>query len=213
MFGATKVKVVPLVETRHIDYVETLFNRLTAAKESLAKREEYVRSVAGLGVKSEAAQRVANIALEEGRNVHAAEATLNRIRMVLNLGAEPTTPPITWFCGHIEEPKRVKVRTSWGTDRRYPEETWDARRPYSRATLVFGSAIPAEALQRYAATKPYIDDARIYSPREEDFEKKFNPVPRDPVLIGKISFLGKDEFFEIARWDIDEDLAALFSRL
>ena len=196
------------VASRHIPYVEPLWTRLTAAQKAVADKEEYVRTAGQLGVRLMAVTTLADGTETDAKAVRKAAADLQRIKRLLAVGAEPTTPP-DWYCGHLTEPPKTTDR--WGEER-YPAETWPSRNWSGRGTaLVFNSAIPLDALQRYAAAKPLIDDARIYSPRDEDFYRLPEPQPRDPVLIGMVRFLGEPQYFEIARWDIDRDLATLFT--
>lgn len=209
------------VSTQHIPYVETLWNQLVEARERATKQEEYVRTASQLGVKVDAIERVANTAALGGREVAIAGKTLDRIKRVLAAGCEPTTPPEQWFCGMLTMPKRV-TRTDpqlGDTFKGYPDETWPSqnldryRSPFRQLTVrVFSGAMPIEAVQKLATVKGDLDDVRVYSPSYEDFDQLRNPVVRDPVLIGRIDFLGEPHYFEIARWDIDADLAALFRR-
>jgi hypothetical protein len=207
------------VATQHIPFVETLWMRLVAAREQLAAKEDYLRQVGQLSVRVDSLTRVADGALADSQAIRKAEVDLDRIKKVLAFGCEPTTPP-EWFCGHLTAPKKVKAKDGRFDGREeYPSETWPQWSPETRYrsktrdrdTHVYTGPMPAIALQRYAAVKSLIDDVRVYSPRPEDFEtiREDDPSP-DPVLIGMIAFLGEPQYFEIARWDIDKDLAAIF---
>jgi hypothetical protein len=202
-----RTEPVTTVASRHIPFVETLWLRLRDAKTDVAAKEDYLRQVGNLGVHVESLTTVADAAVADAKAVRKAEVDLERIKRVLSFGCEPTTPP-EWYCGHLAEP----AKDSRGD---YADETWpQAGSYYSRdRTRVYRGPIPATALQRYAAVAPLIDDARIYSPREDDFRQLRNPEPIDPVIIGMIRFLGEPQYVEIARWDIDRDLASIFGRV
>lgn len=212
LFTKPKPKAKPItpVETRHIPYIETLWNQLQDARAQLAAKEQYVREAAALGVKVAAVERVADATATDGAAVRRAVDELERIKQLLAAGAEPTTPPRDWYCGALTKPEPMG-KDRWGDDV-YPQEDWP-NRSTSRSVAFFQGAMPVEALRRYAATKHLIDDARVYSPRETDFYRMPEPELRDPVLIGLVTFLGTSHYFELARWDIDADLAVVFGKL
>jgi len=195
------------VSSHHIPFVAVQYERLEAAKADVKVRQDYLLAAGRVGVLTASLANVVTATAEAAIATRKAEASLDRIKRLLALGAEPTTPPQQWWCGHVEEPARTK--DSWG-DLHYPAESWPCASS-QRAAMVFQSAIPIAALQRYAAAKPLLDEYRIYSPSRDDFLELANPEPRDPVLIGLITHLGESLFFEIARWDIDKDLAAIFA--
>lgn len=199
-----------IVASQHIPYVEPLWTRLQAAKRQVEQKREYLRATDRLAIKVAARDNVAAAAEAEGKAIVDAARALERIKRVLALGAEPTTPPEQWFCGLVAEPEGI-VEDRWG-HKDYPIERWP-NRARGRTVMVFEGAMPVAALERYAAAKDLVDDVRVYSPREDDFRRLPEPELRDPVLIGMIAFLGEGQFFELARWDIDEDLAAVFGRV
>lgn len=190
------------IETRHIPYVETLWNRLQDARAQVAAKETYLSDANALGLQIAS---VATLTADTKRDVQAvarAADEIERIKAALAFGAEPTTPPRDWYCGRLTDPR--------GNDREdFPSETWPNRED-SRARNVFASAMPMAALRRYAATKHLLDDVRVYSPRYEHFTRHPNPHMTDPVLIGMIRFLREPQYVELARWDIGDDLAVIF---
>lgn len=192
------------VAVRHIPFIETMWLRLGEAKEALAAKQAYLIEAGRMDIKMASLSALAEASARDETAVRHAEVSLERMKMLLAFGAEPTTPPGAWYCGRIEEPKK----DVWGN---YPSETWPARD--SRDALVFQGAIPLIALRRYAATKGLVDDVRIYSPDWDDFRVLQNPQPRDPVMIGLINYLGDRVYFELARWDIDKDLVTVFGRV
>lgn len=205
--------VATKVDTRHIPYVEALWNRLQAARQQVAAKEDYLREAGRLGVKVAAVANVALAAADDAEATAQAAGALERVKRVLALGAEPTTPPEAWYCGMLAQPE--PIRRDRSGEPVYPDETWPRRyrSSYRDTVSVFQGAMPLAALQRYAAAKDMIDDVRVYSPREDDFRQMPAPELRDPVLIGRIDFLGEPHYFELARWDIDKDLAVVFGRV
>lgn len=207
------------VATKHIPYVESLWNKLETAQERQRAKEEYLRTASGLGIRTASLSGLADAAISEAKVIRTGGKTLDRIKRVLAAGAEPTTPPKQWFCGMVETPKKIRDWNQVRAPKVWPRETWPHTAEGSlsinwRTTddiRVFKGAIPLVALQKLAATKPDLDDVRIYSPHVDDFQTLRNPAPRDPVMIGLIDFLGEKQYFEIARWDIDKDLAAIFT--
>lgn len=214
-----RTREVPVVSvaTKHIPYIETLWARLEGAKTAQRTREEYVRAASQMGLKLKALEHVADKVLADPKGIRAGEAALLRVKMVLAAGCEPTTPPAGWYCGALREPKKVKSTDGWDNEiRRFPRETWpDYRTRWSseRTVSTYVGPIPIEVIQKLAVVEPLVDDIRVYSPREEDFRANVNPQPRDPVAIGAIDLLGERHYFELARWDIDSDLATVFERV
>lgn len=208
----TREREAPTVEVKHIPYVEGLWNDLVEAKATLASREEYLKTASQLGLKVNTVDGLAEDILADYKAVSDGGKALNRIKHLLAMGAEPTEVPAHWYCGHIEAPKKIKISRPFGNDEKwYPNETWPHQWVSNAAALVFNGPIPLNALRRYAAAKPYVDGARIYSPNINDFSQLRNPKRLDPVLIGSVYYLGQNLYFEIARWDIDKDLEQVFS--
>ena len=191
------------VDRRHIPYIEVLWKALEDSKDTVGKREEYLRTSTILGIKTASTDRVAR--LPDRATLRKEERTLERIKTLLSLGAEPVTPPSDWWCGTLTSPKKA-----WHD---WPTETWPClhdRYEMDNTVRIYRGAFPIEAMQRYARMKPYVDDVRVYSPERSDFKKAPLPVLRDPVLIGMIRYLETAQYFELARWDIDKDLAKVF---
>jgi hypothetical protein len=185
--------------SRHVPYVTVLYERLQAAARLIDDRRAYLREANTLGVQTAALTQVANVVIADEAELRRSRSAYDRIRQLLAF-AEPTTPNEDWYCGHLQEPPRDK-------DNRYPRENWPHR--YSSGdTLVFAGAMPISALRALALATPLVDDFRVYSPSIDDF-RVLRSAPRDPVLIGLITFLGQRSYFAVARWDIDRDLAAI----
>lgn len=200
---AAAVEQMPEIsfDSRHIPYVETLYDRLRAAAQLVADRRAYLREANELGVKAAALTAVANQVVEDETTLRHSRGAYDRIRQLLAF-AEPTEPNSAWYCGQLEEPERDE-------DGRYPRETWPTRYTGYSDPLVWQGATPVAALRALARAKPLVDEVRVYSPNIDDF-RVLRSAPRDPVLIGMIRFLGEETYFELARWDIDQDLAVLF---
>lgn len=196
------------VSTCHIPFVERLWLDLQAARGQIAAKREYLGESDRLGLKIATVTALAEQTEADTTAVHRATSELDRIKRVLEIGGEPTTPPKDWYCGHLTEPRKTKER-----DREaFPPETW-ANREGGRSTNVFRGAMPMPALQRLAATQEFLDEVRVYSPHYEHFTHHPNPQMLDPVLIGMVRFLGVPQYFELARWDIDGDLAIVFGHV
>lgn len=200
------------VATKHIPFVEKQWLALTAVQTALEDKKTYVGAAEALGVRTATTDALAKSVKTETEAIDRASITLDRIKALLALGAEPTTPPRQWYCGWVEAPKKITIR---GTPT-YPNETWPTDN-IGRTDIwgrcpgrVFHGAMPLDVLTTYAAIKSLADEIRVYSPAEDDFEQLVNPAPRDPVMIAMVSFLGERLYFEVARWDIDADLAAVF---
>lgn len=197
------------VETKHIPFIEPLWNKIEETKRVIALKEGYIKTVDEIGLDIESI-RLVREQIEKGRQgVAQAETVLRRIKMALAAGCEPATPPTNWFVGHLNAPSK-------DGNGYHPRETWPGYDGYyvsSRGgALTFTSAIPAEALVKYADLKGLFDDTRVYSPNKRDFMLEENPAPRDPVILGMIELMKEKYYFEIVRWDITEDLAAIFKR-
>jgi hypothetical protein len=197
------------VTSRHIPFVERLWLQLRDAQGQLIAKRAYLREARDLGLKIATVASLAEQTETEAAAIERAAGELDRVKRILELGAEPTTPPRDWYCGHLAEPARVKSQRG---GEEFPAETWP-NREHSRSTNVFRGAMPMLALRRYAAALELIDEARVYSPHYEHFIHHPPPEMRDPVLIGMIRFLGEPQYFELARWDIDGDLAVVFGRV
>jgi hypothetical protein len=204
-----KEAVAPVkVATKHIPYIEGLWNALEESSKGLDAKRQYIKEVDALGLDVASIDELKKDVSASEKKIAAGRDGLLRIKKALAAGCEPTTPNKTWFGGYID-----KVKTdSYGYAKK---DNWPNNN-YSyyggNGALVFKAPIPLAALQRYASVKPLFDDVRVYSPRREDFEWVADPVPHDPVIYGAISYLGKPEYFEIARWDIDADLANVFGK-
>lgn len=137
-------------------------------------------------------------------------------------------PTETWPCAQITRERDTAARLEKERARNgliMTTSTWDPG-PVSRnlgeifgwpnaplpLVATYAAPIPIPVLHQLSAVQSLFDSMRVYSPKEEDFKRNVNPVPRDPVLIGAIDFLGVPQYFEVARWDIDEDLAAIFTK-
>lgn len=203
-FALARTKESIPVATKHIPYLEALWNTLDASKKSIAAKKEYLQVAQRIGREVAAVSSVADRAKSDGESVVDGENAFNRIKQILAAGGEPTTPPIEWFCGRVITPMRLK-------NGRYPDETWPGKRHYQGEVRVYQGAMPVMALERYAAMKDLVDGTRIYSPSDSDFEQiQKRIVYRDPVMIGSVAFLERNLYFELARWDIDKDLANVF---
>ena len=198
------------VATKNIEYVGTLWDKYVAVRDDLAKKEEYLREAQAVGVKTATLAHVAERVRVEGEQLHRSKESFERIKQLLTLGAEPTTPPDQWYAGRIETPK---ARNSMLVRQEYPVERWPSYNKGTRA-FVYTGPIPVAALQKYAAMRHLIDDVRIYSPDRDHFKQMPEPIVRhiDPVMIGVIEFLDVSRFFTLARWDVAEDLAAVFGK-
>ena len=54
--------------------------------------------------------------------------------------------------------------------------------------------------------------AEVYSPVDTDFSTELvAPLTRDPVVIARSRLGSEAHYFEVARWDISRDLAAMYS--
>lgn len=202
--------------------LDNLRHETEEATTRLSAKRDYLRSVRGMsdGVGAVVTMQ-RSIKSDMDRIAHAGDA-ISRIERLLAFGFEPTTPP-DWYCGHLSEPKEQRSETwprkeapSGRTEPTVSDSVWTLTAfsfsPFGMGLgyRVFKGAIPAEAVRRYSIAKPLLDDARIYSPREEDFQF-VSLEPADPVLIGGVEVLGQPCYFEIARWDIDRDLAEVFA--
>lgn len=209
----TEPKPEPIqVASRHIPLISEIYDHTLQIRDTQKSRKEYLDQVARTGVRAASINIVRDSYKTDKKILAETEAALLRIKMVLAAGCEPTTPPQEWFHGFLEEPPKDQ----WGDydvssfDRSWPGKSVGGNM-VSRVD-VFVGAIPPSALTKYAAVKGLVDSVKVYSPRSEDFRTFENPMVADPVLIGVIRAAKKRYYFEIARWDVDKDLADLFSR-
>lgn len=132
---------------------------------------------------------------------------LRTVKMALELGFEPYTPPRNWYAGFLDEKGR----------RRSPMRTSEFN--------YFKALIPPAALARYqtALKAKVFDNFVVASPNKEHFQRIVQPVT-DPVLVGYIGTQGKPPAiatsqsayyhlqvkdgvgFLIAMWGIADDL-------
>ena len=146
-----------------------------------------------------------------------------RAIQALEQGFEPTTPPEKWVAGFIRRPgwrHRIALAKRYGREvgrfpykqepERWPREATGTR--YARTCRVFTAPVPASMLPRINEGLQFFgnDELRIYSPRESDFQIVPLPLPVDPVVIGRLSVGDRSVFFEVVRWDVDKELAALY---
>jgi len=194
----TEQKVV--YDPQYNDFITDLESRLEAAKEGIFEKQEYMRRVKALDVNVSATQEVARRLRAAEDNITQGHRAIVNIKHLLAEGCEPTTPNAEWYCGHIEEDtsRSYYLRESW------PNLTG------STDMKVFKGPIPIEALERFSKTKQYLSDVRVYSPHKEDFRVVPEPIPHDPVIVGRVDFLKMPYYFEVARWDVGKDLASLF---
>jgi len=189
-------------------------DRLVLAKQRVVEKKELLRTALQTGVRVDSLDNLADTLPELEHQVGQANRKLANIKTLLELGFEPTNPPTKWYVGWLKEPKKV----GWFDRRGYPQETWPGLSVFrsswerSRSAAVFTAPIPVAALAALGRAMPYLDDVRAYSPRDTDFTVHAEPVPHDPVIIGAVEYLGERIYFEIARWDINKDLAEVYSR-
>lgn len=195
------------VATKHIPYVESLWNELEASRKAVELKEAYIREANKIGVKTASVSAMEREVVADRAKIDTGVKTLTRIKQALALGLEPTTPNTQWYAGSLGEAPRDQYGNR-------PSEHWPCRNVtgYIWYMAEFKGPIPLEALSKYAAVQHIVDDVRVYSPRMEDFDRVPDPVPHDPVIIGSIQHLSKPQYFEIARWDVDQDLASLFGQ-
>lgn len=162
-----------------------------------------------------------------------------RYQKVLQAGYEPTTLP-AWEVGIIER-HRSFMRDQFG-NKGAIIETWQPPRepvptPPTPKTLdqlayqmnqlyasgpsrgrvkLFTAPIPRSAWSAYRKARPVfgVTELRVLSPNEADFAELPRPVAKDPVIIGRVlNIEGAWRHFEVARWNVTEDLAALYASL
>lgn len=140
---------------------------------------------------------------------------LSRYESVVKAGYEPTTPPTAWFVGFMRAvPRSVSNRREWFPGRRTPDR-W-VNQP---ERLVFTAPVPSDVMEKYRQAVPVFgeENLRVYSPTINDFAADMRPLPVDPVIIGRLDWNPqegeKPTYYEIARWDVDKDLAELYKSL
>lgn len=212
-------KEITTVDVKFIPYVESLWNRLVASRISISTKKEYLEIVRQLNVKSESVKQVEQHYSEETSEARKAVGALERIKKLLAAGAEPNEPNFQWYVGVIQKPR---PKTTLRLRQIYPVENWRGQSVSSWSSrdngyrqAVYTGPMPVHALQALASLGPLVDDYRIYSPDAKHFAALPEPISRvniDPVLSGRIEYLGQNEYFELARWDIDRDLAGVFSK-
>ena len=198
------------VDPKYIDYIEGFQSQILEASEGISRKREYILRANALGMTNiPALDTLESDVTKTNDRIRLAGVKLDRIKQMLALGYEPTSLNTDWYAGHLHSP-----RPSFNGNP--APETWPHKAfqetSLSRGAYVFRAPIPLSALERYAGVKGLVDDVRVYSPRKEDFAWVPEPVPHDPVLVGKIDILSNPQYFEIARWDIDADLAEVFGK-
>lgn len=194
------------VDERHLEYIDALINGIDVRRDDIAAKKAYMSAADASGLKIAAIEPMREDVERYEKRLADVTVVIDRIKRVLAAGGEPTSLQETWYAGQLTEPKRSEWRD--------PVETWpcaNAHALWGAEVLVYKGAMPLSAVERLAEASPLLDDVRIYSPRRDDFYAMPRRLPHDPVLVGMIDLLGEPQYFEIARWDVDKDLAALFS--
>lgn len=130
------------------------------------------------------------------------EAQLDKVVQAFQLGYEPTTPPMHWFHGIVEQGK------TWaeGVMRHFPSD--GEHQPAHLEVRTYTGAMPLAVELAYVRAVPVFgDDIVVYSPYLSDFKRAI-PVVRDPVMIGRLKVGSERLFFEVIRWGTPEDLLA-----
>jgi len=215
------------IDPKFDDYLTTLTEGVAERWAKARKQTAYLTQVQQTGVNAAATTDLLARVKAEVESLERVDTEVEKVRKVLAYGCEPTTPPQTWWCGYLEDPKGRYANETWPSlnlkqatpGERVTASTFAVYLSYGQGTpleytssLIFSSAVPVEVLNAYAATKGLFEGVRVYSPDPADFKQLANPIPHDPVLIGRLFVAGRTHYFEIARWDIDSDLAELFSR-
>jgi hypothetical protein len=197
---------------KHEEFVTALYSDLTYDETLLEKKREYIAAVDRTGIKIGAVDSLAKGLNAQITKLNEAQVAIVKIKQLLAAGCEPTTPNEAWYAGYLQAPE-----TTWQGIPRNPE-TWPCangtRGPEGEriAYWLYQAPIPVDVVEKYAMVEHLLDSVRIYSPHMEDFKKVMEPIPRDPVMIGRVNLLNSQRYFEIARWDIDKDLVAIFTK-
>lgn len=174
---------------------------------------------------AEAARAPLQRAISEGWDISAPHRekireTLRAISVyedAIRLGYEPTTLPENWYGGFMRKlPNGVLNRSG----NLLPEHRWPSKNSYDRwglAALLFQAPVPKEAMEKYRTAVRVFGDKNIqvYSPERSDFSEVPRPLPIDPVIIASTGWSpkGHTPYFEVARWDTDKDIAAVYKAL
>lgn len=197
----------PEVPAEYKDFLDGLQVKVDSISAGNQARVDYLEKASKIGLAT-AAMTVIRQEVEEKKTISDdARKALNNIKQALALGCEPATPPEDWYAGTLTKEECIDRYNG-----RTKEDTWPCKNYgiYTRKhdMMQFGGVIPIEALEKIADTKSLFESIRIYSPNPEHFNK-VEPVPTDPIAFGRIRLMGEDHYFEVVRWDISEDLAAL----
>ena len=201
------------VDPKHKQYVAGLWGDVNFNRRVVEKKREYIEAIDRIGVKVASVDSLATALNRQVTKINESKANIIRVKQLLAAGCEPTTPNIEWYSGYIKAPEldwRGSIKNE-AENKGWPSANAGSAAPGTRvAYWLYRAPIPVAVLEQYALVEHLLDSVRIYSPNIEDFQQVPMPVPHDPVMIGRVD-LTTPQYFEIARWDIDKDLAEIFA--
>lgn len=208
------------------DVIDTLIIRTQEKKEQIAAQAAYVdemRAIADHAAKNSfdhyqmmgvnlppAVRDLSTQIANDRKQLSEAAKIVEKVKKLIDAGCEPTTPNSAWYCGVIDDNTHRRGAEGWPCANAPFKDQWGDG--WKHRQMTYQGPMPVSAFKKLAEVRNLVDEVRVYSPHKSHFEEV--PIPKrvDPVLIGRVRHIDNFYFFEIARWDVTDDLAALFTK-